>query len=591
LIAMPASEILRQKLKELEFVTSASRMLNATLNLEQLLRTIMKIVKNALNVQAVLLSMVDEDGDHGHLVFELARGRRDRAVRGHKIPFGEGVMGQVAERQKPLVINDTQADRRVSLRFEKRLGLRPRSVLAIPLIRHGRLIGVLEAINHKGEKPFTEAELSLAITLGGHIAISVANARLYHRAERLALEYSLLAEVGADLGKSISLDGVLQRILENLERLVPFDSAAIFVLDRKHHRLVSMLQRGYPEGADHAIKLKRDEGIVSLAMRGKKGIVVDDVRESKAYVNAREQTRSEIVAPMLSHGSVIGAFNLESDKTRAYRDEDLRLLEAFAGQACVAIERAQLLEERHEKQEIEKELRVARTVQDFFSPKRSRAAGPFRIAGVNHPSLEVSGDYYDFFPVKDSRLAFAVADVAGKGVPASIIMSSFRASLHTAAPYVTTALQLALRANDILLETVRPQDFVTAFIGVLDPSTGEVTYCNAGHNPPILMSPGGSHRLLEAGGPVLGVLEHMPVVEGRFRLKDETLLCYTDGDTEARNEAGEEYGETRLLAALRKAIDLPPSPLCRALFADLRGFFGEAGQSDDVTFLVLKRRK
>jgi sigma-B regulation protein RsbU (phosphoserine phosphatase) len=591
LSAMPASGILRQKLKELEFVTSASRMLNATLNLEQLLRTIMKIVKNALNVQAVLLSMVDEDGDHDHLVFELARGRRDRAVRGHKIPFGEGVMGQVAERQKPLVINDTRADRRVSLRFEKRLGLRPRSVLAIPLIRRGKLIGVLEAINHEGEKSFTEAELSLAITLGEHIAISVANARLYHRADRLALEYSLLAEVGADLGKSISLDGVLHRILENLEKLVPFDSAAIFVLDRKQHRLVSMLQRGYPKGADRAIKLKRDEGVVSLAMTRKKGIIVDDVRESKAYVRARARTRSEIVAPMLSHGSVIGAFNLESDKLRAYRDEDLRLLEAFAGQACVAIERAQLLEERHEKQEIEKELRVARTVQDFFSPKRWRAAGPFRIAGVNYPSLEVSGDYYDFFPVKDSRLAFAVADVAGKGVPASIIMSSFRASLHTAAPYVTTALQLALRANDILLETVRPQDFVTAFIGVLDPSTGEVTYCNAGHNPPILMSPDGSHRLLESGGPVLGVLERIPMAEGRFRLKDETLLCYTDGDTEARNKAGEEYGETRLLAAFRGAIDLPPSPLCRALFADLREFFGEAGQSDDVTFLVLKRRK
>jgi serine phosphatase RsbU (regulator of sigma subunit) len=588
---MPASEILRQKLKELEVVTTASRMLNATLNLDQLLRTIMKIVKNALNVQAVLLSMVEEGGDGDSLVFELARGRRDRAVRGLKIPFGEGVMGRVAESQKPLVINDTRADKRVSLKIERRLGLRPESILAIPLIRRGKLIGVLEAINYKGDKPFTETDLSLAITLGEHIAISVANARLYHRAERLALEYSLLANVSADLGKSISLDDVLERILKNLEKLIPFDAAAIFVLDRKQQRLVSMLHRGYPEGADRDVTVKRDEGVVSLVTRSKKGIIVDDVRESKDYVNARKRTRSEIVAPMLSRGSVIGAFNLESNNLQAYRDEDLRLLEAFAGQASVAIERAHLYEERREKHEIEKELRVARTVQDFFSPKKSQAAGPFRIAGVNFPSLEVSGDYYDFFPVKDSRMAFAVADVAGKGVPASITMSGIRAAVHTMAPFVVTAHQIALRSNEILMETVRPQDFVTAFIGVLEPSTGEVTYCNAGHNPPILMSPDGSYRLLESGGPVLGVFEDIPLVEGRFRLTDETLLCYTDGGTEARNELDEEYGEERLIEALKGAIGLPPSRLCRALFNDLKEFFGDVGQNDDVTYLALKRRK
>jgi serine phosphatase RsbU (regulator of sigma subunit) len=585
---MPTKDMFRQKIKELELLATASRMLNATLNLDQLLRVIMKIVKSALDVQAVSLAVVSEDGKN--LVFEQARGRRDSAVRGLKIPFGEGIMGRVAKRQKPLIINDTRKDRRISLKLERRLGLRPRSVLAIPLKRRGQLIGVLEAINHKGGEPFTETDLSLAITLGEHIAISVANARLYARAERLGLEYSLLAKVSADLGKSISLEGVLQRILKNLKKLIPFDAAAIYVLDRRKHLLVSKLQRGYPKGSDRDMDLKRDRGVVSLAVSSKKGIFVGDVRKTDVYVKARKGTRSEIVAPMLSHGSVIGAFNLESDRVSAYRDEDLRLLEAFAGQASVAVERAHLYEERREKQEIEKELRVARTVQDFFTPKKARAAGPFRIAGISYPSLEVSGDYYDFFPVKDSLLAFAIADVAGKGVPASLIMSSFRANLHTVAPYVTGARQIALRANEILLETVRPQDFVTAFIGVLNPATGEVTYCNAGHNPPVLMKPDGSHRLLETGGPILGVFEDIPLVEGRFRLTDETLLCYTDGATEARNVADEEYGESRLLSAFRGAVDLSPSRLCRTLFSNLKEFFGDVGQNDDVTYLVLKHR-
>lgn len=589
MIRVTTGDMLREKIKKLEFLATASRMLNATLDLEQLLITIMKIVKNALDVQAVSLSVVDEKGEN--LVFELARGRRDRAVRGLKIPFGEGVMGWVAQHQKPLVVNDTRTDQRVSLALERKLGIKPRSILAVPLKRRGRLIGVLEAINRKGGRKFTEEELSLSITLGGHIAIAVANARLFQRAERRRLEATLLTRVSADVGGLLSLDEVLQRILENLHRLVPFDAAAIFVLDPRKKRVVSKLHQGYPAGTDERLRFKSDEGVVSVAIKQKKGIIVDDVRISKIYVKARESTRSEMVAPMLSQGRVMGAFNLESDQLHAYREDDLQLLEAFASHASVAIERANLYEEQREKQEIQEELRVARTVQDFFSPKRSRAVGPLRIAGANYPSLEVSGDYYDFFPVREGRMAFAVADVAGKGVPASIIMSGFRATLHTAAPYVATARQLALRANEILLETVRPQDFVTAFIAVVSPATGEVTYCNAGHNSAILMKPNGSYRTLESGGPVLGLAADIPLVEGRFVLRDETLLLFTDGATEARNEAGEEYGEARLAAALRKSVNFPPSPLCHALYGDLRAFFGEAGQADDVTFLVLKRRK
>jgi sigma-B regulation protein RsbU (phosphoserine phosphatase) len=583
------SDIIRDKIEKLEFLTSASRMLNSTLDLDQLLEVIMKIVEKALDVEAVSLSVVDESGKN--LVFEVARGRRGDEIRGITIPFGEGIMGRVAQSGKPLVVNDTSEDERISLVLEERLGLRPSSILGIPLVRRGKLIGVLEAINHKGGKPFTEGELSLAITLGEHIASAVANARLYNHAERMGLEASLLARVSADMGKSLSLEEVLQRILSNLEKLIPFDAAAIFVLDRSKNRIVAELQRGYPEGVEDRINIKRDEGIVGVAIQSKKGIIADDVRQSDVYVNTRPETLSEMVAPMISRGRVIGAFNLENDKLEAYGEEDLRLLQAFAGHASAAIERAHLYEEQREKQEIEKELRVARTVQDFFSPKKSRAAGPFRFAGVNYPSLEVSGDYYDFFPVKGSLLAFAVADVAGKGVPASIIMSGFRAALHTAAPYLSSARQIALRANEILLETVRPQDFVTAFIGVLNPSTAEITYCNAGHNPPILMKPDGSYRLLETGGPILGVIKDIPVVEGRFRLAGETLLCYTDGSTEGRSPSGEEFGEERLIAALRDAIDLPPSRLCRAMFSRLKEFFGDEDQSDDVTFLVVKRRK
>jgi sigma-B regulation protein RsbU (phosphoserine phosphatase) len=187
-------------------------------------------------------------------------------------------------------------------------------------------------------------------------------------------------------------------------------------------------------------------------------------------------------------------------------------------------------------------------------------------------------------------VAFSVADVAGKGVPASLIMASYRATFRTVAPYSASARQMVLRLNQILLDTVRPQDFVTAFVGVFNPDTGELSYCNAGHNAPILVSADGSFRRLEVGGPVLGILDDAEWHEGRMRLQqDEVLVCYTDGATEARNSADEEYGEARFIDAVRANMSLTPYRLCTALYASMRTFIGNRPPVDDTTYLAVKR--
>ncbi len=582
------SEQLRAKVKQLEFLMSSSRALNATLNFDQLLGVIMKIVKNAVGADAVSLMLLETGGKS--LRFELARGRRDNKIRGLKIPVGVGIAGWVAENLKPVLSNDAPNDPRYSVELEGKLGIRPRAIVAIPLKRRGELVGVLDMVTKRKTKTFTPEDLELATALGEHIATAVANARLYRRSRRISLESAQLAKVAADLGKSFTLDEVLDRLTKHLKYLIDYDAVAIFLYDRVQKRFQPVVKDGYPDSAAPSMALKIDEGIVGLAAREKAGIIVDDVRRNQQYVKARAQSRSQISAPIILRGRVIGVFNLESDRLRAYRRDDMRLLESFAAHAGVAMERARLYEESQVKGELEKELRLARTVQSFFSPRKSRSFGSFQMAGLNIPSLEVSGDYYDFFPVRNDLVAFAIADVAGKGMPASLIMSSFRATLHTVAPYLTSARQIALRANAILRETVRPQDFVTAFIGVLNPQTGVVTYCNAGHNAPVLVSPDGSMRLLETGGMVLGVLTDLPLQEGRFRLTDEVLVCYTDGATEALNSREEEFGDERLRAAIADVRDLSPAKMNRALLGTLKEFVGNAPQSDDTTFLTVKRR-
>ena len=580
-------QLLLKKARELELLVSASRTLNTNVEFGELLKSLLKIVKTATRAEYVLLAALDL---RDRMVFERALGIADADVRGMPIVKGTGVMGHVWRKGQPVIIDDMRHSDLTPV-IAKKLGIKVHSLVAIPLKRRGLVRGVLQVVNRRNEDAFTPDDLTLLSALGEHVAAAVANARLRESAQRRRLEYQLLAEVSADVGKSLTRDEALDRILKNLQRLVESDAAAIFLVDGKTSTISSVLHTGYPRTAQEKIQIHLDEGIVGVVAKTKNGLIVPDVRAHAQYANVRARTRSEMVAPMILRGQVLGLFNVESDRLDAYSEDDLRLLEAFAAEAAVAIDRAHLFEERKVKLEIEEELRLARTVQEFFSPKKSLVTANFRIAGANFPSLEVSGDYYDFFPAMNRLVAFAIADVAGKGVPASLIMASFRSTFRTVAPFTASARQMVLRLNQILMDTVRPQDFVTTFVGVLNPDTGELSYCNAGHNPPIVLAADGSFRRLEVGGPVLGILKDTEVEwhEGRMRLhSDEALVCYTDGATEATN-GEEEYGEARFIEAVRANVSLTPYRLCTALYANMRAFIGATPQVDDTTYLAIKR--
>jgi sigma-B regulation protein RsbU (phosphoserine phosphatase) len=581
-------QLLLKKAREVELLVAASRTLNTNVEFGELLKSLLKIVKAAARAEYVLLASLDS---RDRMVFDRAIGVPDDDVRGMPIAKGTGVMGYVWEKREPLIIDDLRHSDLTPV-IAKKLGIKVHSLVTIPLVRRGLVRGILEVVNRRDEEAFTQDDLVLLNALGEHVAVAIANARLRDSAQRRRLESQLLAEVSADVGKSLSRDEALDRILQNLQRLVNYDAAAIFLVDGRTSTISSLLHTGYPRSAQEKIQVHLDEGVVGLAAKTKSGIIVPDVRSNPQYANVRARTRSEMAAPMILRGQVLGAFNLESDRLDAYTEDDLRLLEAFAAEAAVAIDRAQLFEERKKKLEMEEELRLARTVQDFFAPKKSLVTTNFRIAGANFPSLEVSGDYYDFFPAMNRLVAFAIADVAGKGVPASLIMASFRATFRTVAPFTASARQMVLRLNQILLDTVRPQDFVTTFVGVLNPDTGELSYCNAGHNAPLIIASNGDFRRLEVGGPVLGIMSdtEMEWHEGRMRLaSDEILVCYTDGATEATNAAGDEYGEARFIDAVRENMSLTPYRLCTALYANMRAFIGTTPQVDDTTYLAIKR--
>src|ERR1041385_3282966 len=281
----------------------------------------------------------------------------------------------------------------------------------------------------------------------------------------------MLLDITSKISRSLDLQEVLNLVMDTLDSLIPYDAAGIFVLQCVGDEpcvFKSEAVRGYDIDELSDLHLKLGEGFIgSVAVSGKP-IISPDVRQDPVYVNARDRTRSEMVAPIISNDEVIGVFDLESDQFNAYSEDDLDVLMMLASQVAIIIEKVMLHEQLIEKKRLEGQLEVARQVQLELLPARDPELIGFDISAYNFPTEEVSGDYYDWVRIYDDQIGVVIADVSGKGVPAAILMAFLRASLRAAtlvgyAPNISMA-----RVNYLLWESIERNQFVTAFDGILD---------------------------------------------------------------------------------------------------------------------------
>src|SRR5918912_3229615 len=411
----------------------------------------------------------------------------------------------------------------------------------------------------------------------------------------------LLLDITKKISRSLDVDEVLNLVMDTLGSLIPYDAAGIYIIERQpkqegHDTEPGALRgfsttavRGYDIGELTELHLKVGEGLLGYVAQTGEPVIVADVSQDTRYINARAETCSEMVAPIISNEEVIGVFDLESDQLNAYTDDDLDLLLLLASQVAIIIEKAMLHEQLMAKQRLQAQLEIARQVQLELLPARDPELPGFDISAYNFSTEEVSGDYYDFVKIYDDHLGVVIADVSGKGVPAALLMAFLRASLR-AAMHIGYAPNISMaKANYLLWESIENNQFVTAFYGVLDATNRTLAYANAGHNPPLLIDEQGHARFIERGGLPLGMFRdtryyeyYLPIDAG------QVLVLYTDGIVEATDAAGEEYGRERLAAKVRAGRDLTAKELIKFIHADMLDWTGGRGAGDDVTFVVVK---
>src|SRR5919107_1247209 len=288
----------------------------------------------------------------------------------------------------------------------------------------------------------------------------------------------------------------------------------------------------------------------------------------------------------------IGVLYLDSREKGILMSHSTRAaLETLATEAAVAIENARLYRETMEKAKMEQEMKIAAEIQQALLPKMARAGSFFAAAAASVPCRSIGGDFYDYVDLPAGALGFALGDVAGKRPPAALLSAMMQGIFAAQAATSDSPSQTISRVNMALYRRGIESRFVTLMYGVIAPD-GRLTYCNAGHNPPLILSRSGSAptvRRLECGGPIVGLFETATFDEETVNLTSgDWLIVFSDGVSEAMSASGDEYGETRIVSCIEGHKSMEPRQLLEALFADVRDFTRGAPQSDDITAMVLR---
>jgi sigma-B regulation protein RsbU (phosphoserine phosphatase) len=412
------------------------------------------------------------------------------------------------------------------------------------------------------------------------------------RLKRAVEELSVLNELARAIGASRSSKDIMDKIIRRALRAVDAEQGVISLVAKQPDDVVKTVARAIVTSGERQ-PLHIDQALLGWMYLNQRPLLINDVRGDERFrgLKSEEDISSILCAPMMIKSEVRGVLAVYNKKGGGgFTDEDERLLSIVAGQSAQVVENARLYEEQQALSSLKEEVKLVSQIQVELLPKSSPTVPGYDIAGKNVPARIVGGDYFDFIALEANRICVCVGDVSGKGLPASLLMANLQATLRGQAHRDVVPSVCLNRCNNMLFRSTNPEHFVTLFCGLLDSAKHELTFCNAGHNYPLLFSGGEEPILLKTGGVVLGVIEDRPFEQETVSLAPgDVLVIYSDGVTEAMDGAEVEFGEERLNELISSHLDDSASALIGRVFTAVKEHAGDYPQSDDMTMVVVKR--
>jgi sigma-B regulation protein RsbU (phosphoserine phosphatase) len=468
--------------------------------------------------------------------------------------------------------------------------LHPSPSILVPLRNSREQLGFVALTDSSGNGCRDEGELEL-IRLGAAYASTVlTNHRLTHemREGDFQLKYRLwelesLYDIGLSIASTLNMDELAEEILVRTVSLINARRAALYL--REGSRFI--LYRSFGEVRPEFLDRELDADLASRLLNDSSPVTFDSDTDC-----IFPGCGSLIALPIRGNNDVIGVIAAADRETRdgglgAFEENDLRLLSLFGSQVAIALENARLHRQALEKQAMERDLELAATIQRDILPKKIPVVAGFDLAAVARPARQVGGDYHGFVE-RDGSLIVCVADVAGKSMPAALLVSALHAALQLLFAEGRELAEIATELNRHIHRWSAENKFITMVLASFDREDETIRYVNAGHNPAYVLI-GDRMEQVNSHGLPIGIMPNSRYsTQTRPFPAGSTFVVYSDGITEAENLAGEEFENPRLEAILTSNLSATARQLAEAITLEVDAFVGEAPQKDDQTLLIVK---
>ena len=578
-----------------DFLHTLADALNATLDLNTLMHRVADLVRSIIDYRIFAILLINDRTHELWMRFQVGHAPE---VERRRVKIGHGIVGQAALRRKSIRVDDVRTGPEVEHYIDANPAVR--SELAVPLIVKNKVIGVLD-IESETIGYFTPEHQRLLELTASRMAIAVENARLYTRVSRQAQTLTVINEISREITSILDPDDLLERIGLSMKRVIDFQMFTILLWNETTEQFEHRFSTRYGERVNRGRTIVPGQGIIGTAAAQRTPILSSDVRKDTRYVLENPETRSELAAPLIYKGNVIGVIDLEHTRVNYYTEDHQKTLTTLAAQVAISIANARLYQRIHEEeQRLERDLAMAREVQLRLLPQAPPTPARAEIAARFMAARSIGGDVYDFLDYGGGRVALCVGDVSGKAAPAALYAALVSGILRSLAPLELSPAEMLAALNDQLQERKLAAQYVTMLMAVWDDATQTLTLANAGSVQPLYVTRD-THSLtnalavstLQLEGFPLGLFPDVSYEETVIQTKPgDMVVFFSDGIVDALNPQQEMFGDDRLSTLLQHHPTAHQSAeaAVEAILDAVTLFQAGTDHFDDETVVVLRVR-
>ena len=449
---------------------------------------------------------------------------------------------------------------------------------------------------------FTDRQIEVARFICNYIANMLHNDSLVDdlkqysdRMQQMVNELGTLHEITHALESTDSIDSLLEYIMKKSLAVMQAESASLMLVIPETNELEFKVTLGPKATAVRPFRLPIGQGISGWVAETGQPVLIPDCYSDSRFDPSFDKrtgykTRTMLCVPMIHKGKIVGVMSIINRlDLEPFSENDQLLFTIFASQAALSIENARLVHSAIEKERLDKELQVASEIQRLLIPQEIPRERFLNISAAYMPCKEVGGDFYDIIKLDDDRFIFIIADVSGKGIPGAMVVSNMQATLRAYLEYSADLKSIVSRLNEAIIRQTTSDRYITFFIALYDHKSQSLTYINAGHNPPLLVSSAGEITELRKGGVFIGYVPWEYESETIRFDPGDLLVLYTDGVVEAMNEKEEEFEFSRLKEIVLKNHKTGVEAIKNQIFSAVKHHVGTNPLEDDYTMMIARR--